>query len=99
MPLPTKQSSMITPSYLPSPELYIPNICITRLKVKLLGKKGFMKDKLIFQVTKFLAMGRSSSSVRRRPHAAKITGSNPVRPTNLFFVSMESVFNSFVSVT
>jgi hypothetical protein len=25
--------------------------------------------------------GRSSSSVRRRPHAAKITGSNPVRPT------------------
>jgi hypothetical protein len=25
-------------------------------------------------------MGRSSSSVRRRPHAAKIAGSSPARP-------------------
>jgi hypothetical protein len=41
--------------------------------------KGFMKGALVFGKHKKL-LGRSSSSVRRRPHAAKIAGSNPARP-------------------
>jgi hypothetical protein len=44
--------------------------------------KGFMKGASVFGKQKKL-LGRSSSSVRRRPHAAKIAGSNPARP--IFF--------------
>ena len=44
--------------------------------------KGFMKGKYVVWIQEADCTGRSSSLVRRRPHAAKITGSNPVRPTS-----------------
>jgi hypothetical protein len=59
--------------------------CHLLVRFCILVRKGFMKELSVFWIH-VVQLGRSSSSVRHRPHAAKIAGSNPARPILLVFL-------------